>query len=183
MIEIIILLIPVISCQADNDTNLCVSSFSSISRTFYISRSTPTFRLLSKNSYGFTKMPKIFFGNRNEPLYEKCEISGVELICTFSKKEIDNYLYSTLTITEIIEGCDKHINTRFYIDFVDEIEHCKIYDNYEYACKKCDSLYKYSEDDQECKKNSTYLFLIIGLPIIVSFIIIIIIIIYCCACK
>ena len=175
MIEIIILLIPVISCQADNDTNLCVSSLISTSRTFYISRSTPTFRLLSKNSYGFTKMPKIFFGNRNEPLYEKCEISGVELICTFSKKEIDNYLYSTLTITEIIEGCDKHINTRFYIDFVDEIEHCKIYDNYEYACKKCDSLYKKSEDGQVCKKNSTYLFLIIGLPIIVAFIFTIII--------
>ena len=87
----------------------CISSFSSISRTFYITQSNPTFRLFSRDTNGFTKMPNIFYGNRNDPLYEKCEISGIELVCTFSKKDIDTYLYSTLTITEIVEGCEKHI--------------------------------------------------------------------------
>ena len=162
------------------EENPCVSSFSSVSRTFYITKSNPTFRLLSKDPNGFSKLPNIFYGNRNDPLYEKCEISGIELICTFSKRDIDTYLDSTVTITEMVEGCDRHINTRFYIMFAEDIEHCDIYNLEEFGCKKCDSLYIYDEDRQECKMSPAFKFLVIGLPIIGVFILFIIII---CLCK
>ena len=33
----------------------------------------------------------------------------------------------------MVEGYEKHINTRFYIMFAEDIEHCKIYNIEEYG--------------------------------------------------
>lgn len=161
----------------------CESSLASLTRTFYISESNPTFRLLSKDSKTFTNMPNLYYGHRNDPLYQKCTIEGYEIACTFTKKDIFNNLYESYIITEIKEDCNGPINTKFTIVFVEDILHCEKYDDEEYTCTKCESLYKYDKKSEECKRSSIFWFLVIGLPIIIISIVAIIVIVICVTKK
>ena len=154
----------------------CDSSLTSLRKTIYISEARPTFRLLSKDSNPFNSMPNLYYGNRNEPLYLKCSIERYELICTFDKNDIANNLYKSYIITEIKENCTI-INTKFTLMFVEDIPHCKKYDNEENICVECESLFKYDRRKEECKRNSTFKFLVIGIPIISAFIIVVVIIV------
>ena len=157
----------------------CESSLASLTKTFYISFGNPTFRLLSKDSKPFSSMPNLYYGHRNDPLYEKCTLEGYEIVCTFDKKDISNNLYETYKITDLKENCTI-INTIFTLLFVEDIPHCEKYDDEEYTCNKCESLFGYDKKKGECKRNSLFYFLVIGLPII--FVALLAIIFGICAC-
>ncbi len=123
-----------------------------------ISITNPSFKLFNKDSLNFEDVPKLYFGNNNEPLYSYCEINkemSYEISCKFSEEEIEKYytLYpETLNIYEIIPGCSFKINIGVTIDFL-FIKNCAEYSKNDNTCLKCQyyKKYKVSKDGKKCK--------------------------------
>ena len=60
-----------------------------------ISITNPSFKLFNKDSLNFEDVPKLYFGNNNEPLYSYCEINKempYEISCKFGEEKIEKYL-------------------------------------------------------------------------------------------
>ena len=138
-----------------------------------LSITNPSFNLFNKDSLYFEEVPKLYFGNNNEPLYSYCEINkemAYEINCKFSEEDIEKFysLYpETLDAYEIIPGCSFKINIGVSLNFL-FIKNCAEYSKNNNTCLKCqhNKKYRISKDGKECKLSYYFYYMIIGVPIL-----------------
>ena len=156
-----------------------------------ISITNPSFNLFNKDSLYFEEVPKLYFGNNNEPLYSYCEINkemAYEINCKFSEEDIEKFysLYpETLDAYEIIPGCSFKINIGVSLNFL-FIKNCAEYSKNNNTCLKCqhNKKYRISKDGKECKLSYYFYYMIIGVPLLDIILIILIILTFKkCQCE